>query len=179
ELAAGADGSLDCRMDGVAETDFDYNRIGFCVLHPREHAGRRYRARTPDGEETGTLPDTIGPQRFEHGKLWPLFPSYDRLELEVANGLWARFEFEGDLFEMEDQRNWTDASFKTYSTPITLGVPHRAHAGQELRQRVRLTFEGSPPRAARPGGGPVRIELGEPTGRRLPALGLGAASHGE
>ena len=55
-------------------------------------------------------------------------------KIELADGLWARFEFEGDLFEMEDQRNWTDASFKTYSTPISLGWPHRAQAGQEIRQ---------------------------------------------
>jgi len=27
---------------------------------------------------------------------------------------------------MEDQRNWTDASFKTYSTPLALGFPHRS-----------------------------------------------------
>src|SRR5262249_14714666 len=105
----GADGELDCRLDGVAESDFDYNRIGFCVLHPREHAGVPYRARTPDGELTGTLPETIGAQRSEGGKLYPLFPSYERLELELGDGLVAQFEFEGDLFEMEDQRNWTDA----------------------------------------------------------------------
>jgi hypothetical protein len=179
DLAGGADGTLDCLLDGTAESDFEYNRIGFCVLHPRENAGRRYRARTPDGDLAEALPDLIGPQRFEDGKLWPLFPSYDRLEIEVEDGLWARFEFEGDLFEMEDQRNWTDASFKTYSTPITLGWPYRARAGQQIRQRVRLTFEGvvEPPSAER--GDPVRIELGEPTGKRLPELGLGMASHGD
>lgn len=32
-------------------------------------------------------------------------------------------EFEGDVFEMEDQRNWTDASYKTYCTPW--GCPSR------------------------------------------------------
>jgi hypothetical protein len=177
ELSGNADGTLDCRLDGVAESDFDYNRIGFCVLHPRENAGRPYRARTADGELTGTLPELIGVQRFEDGKLWPLFPSYDRLDIELEDGTWARFEFEGDLFEMEDQRNWTDASFKTYSTPLALGFPHRATAGQEIRQRVRLSFEGKAREA--PGtAGPIRIELGEPAGGRLPALGLGAASHG-
>jgi D-apionolactonase len=177
ELAGGADGTLDCRLNGVAESDFEYNRIGFCVLHPRENAGRPYRAGTPDGELTGTLPDLIGAQRFEDGKIWPLFPSYDRIDIELEDGLWARFEFEGDLFEMEDQRNWTDASFKTYSTPLALGWPHHAVAGQEIRQRVRLTFEGKANDAAEPGG-PIRIELGDRTSGRLPPLGLGTASHG-
>jgi hypothetical protein len=177
ELVGGADGTLDCRLDGVAESDFEYNRIGFCVLHPRENAGRPYRAGTPDGELTGTLPDLIGAQRFEDGKIWPLFPSYDRIDIELEDGLWAHFEFEGDLFEMEDQRNWTDASFKTYSTPLALGWPHHAVAGQEIRQRVHLTFEGKAKDAAETGE-PIRIELGERTGGRLPALGLGTASHG-
>src|SRR5262249_8187998 len=139
-LAGSADGSLDCRMDGVAESGFPYNRIGFCVLHPREHAGRRYRTRTPDGAGAGRLPDEIGPQKLDDGKLWPLFPSYEGLEIEIADGLWAEFAFEGDLFEMEDQRNWTDASFKTYSTPLAAGVPHHAKAGQPLVQAVGLTF---------------------------------------
>jgi len=179
ELVGGPDGSLGCRLEGVSESDFEYNRIGFCVLHPREHAGCAYRARTPDGELTGALPERIGAQRIEDGKLWPLFPSYDRLEIELERGLRARFEFEGDLFEMEDQRNWTDASFKTYSTPITLGWPHRTAAGQELRQRVRLTFEGQAPRVEPDTDDAIRIAFGGSAGARLPALGLGAATHGE
>ena len=42
----------------------------------------------------------------------------------------ASFAFEGDEFEMEDQRNWTDATFKTYSTPLSLGLVHEAVAGR-------------------------------------------------
>jgi hypothetical protein len=179
QLVGETDGTLDCRLDGAAESDFEYNRIGFCVLHPRENAGRPYRAVTPDGELSGSLPDVIGPQRFEDGKLWPLFPSYERLEIELADGLWARFEFKGDLFEMEDQRNWTDASFKTYSTPLTLGWPHDARSGQEIGQRVRVNFEGVPDGAsAADPRGPVRIDLGGPTRAGLPKIGLGTASHG-
>ena len=132
ELAGGADGSLDYSLDGVAESDFRYNRIGFCILHPAENAGRRYRARTPDGMLEDTLPDTIGVQRIVDGLPAPIFPSFEELEVEVAGGLWARFELEGDLFEMEDQRNWTDASFKTYSTPLRLGFPHEGNKGARI-----------------------------------------------
>jgi hypothetical protein len=168
ELTGTEDGTVECRLDGTAETDFDYNRIGFCVLHPGEHAGRPYRARTPDGEIDGALPAAIGPQRLEDGKLWPLFPSYDRLEIEVADGVRALFEFEGDLFEMEDQRNWTDASFKTYGTPLTLGWPHHAEAGQRISQVVRLSV--SEPA--------VTIALGGMVAPALPRIGLGMASGG-
>jgi D-apionolactonase len=79
---------------------------------------------------------------------------------------------------MEDQRNWTDASFKTYSTPLALGFPHRARAGQEIRQRIRLTFEGAQGLEPVDDDTPIRIELGAPAGG-LPAIGLGVASHGE
>jgi D-apionolactonase len=172
ELTGSADGTLDCRLDGTAETDFDYNRIGFCVLHPMENAGRPYRTRT----EAGKLPAEIGPQRLEDGKLWPLFPSYDLLEIEVSDGVWARFEFEGDLFEMEDQRNWTDASFKTYSTPLTLGVPHHAKAEQKIAQTVRLTVSGDAQTGEHEG--PVRIHIGDMAAPALPRIGLGMSSNG-
>jgi hypothetical protein len=99
--------------------DMLYSRIGFCVLHPyRETRGRPYRARTPDGDISGEFPHLIGPQRFEGGTYHPLFPSFDRLEIDLEAGGTVQFEFEGDLWEDEDQRNWTDASFKTYCSPI-------------------------------------------------------------
>lgn len=124
------------RLDGAARSAFSYRRIGLCVLHPPLAAGARYRARTPDGWLTGRLPELIAPQREQSGVLQPLFPSYRDLWIERTPGQWVRFVFEGDLFEMEDQRNWTDGSFKTYSTPLALGGPHRAEPGQAIRQQV-------------------------------------------
>jgi D-apionolactonase len=176
-ISGDPDGTLEARLDGKAESDFRYNRIGFCILHPSDHAGRHYRTRTPDGEQSGTLPELIGKQRLEDGKLYPLFPSYDRIEVDVADDLRVRFDFEGDLFEMEDQRNWTDASFKTYSTPITLGWPWDAQAGQSIVQKVRLTATGNTSRPRRTEA-PVQIVIGGGTGRSLPPFGLGLASHG-
>ena len=44
--------------------------------------------------------------------------------------------FEGDLWEMEDQRNWTDASYKTYSTPLRPPYP------VEIREGDRVLAEG-------------------------------------
>ena len=42
--------------------------------------------------------------------------------------MWANVAFDGDIFEMEDQRNWTDASYKIYSTPLRLPFPCRCAA---------------------------------------------------
>src|SRR5699024_4989680 len=47
--------------------------------------------------------------------------------------------FDGDTFEMEDQRNWTDASFKTYSRPLSLPFPYTVEAGAAVRQAVTIT----------------------------------------
>ena len=100
-IVGGADGSITYAIDGVAATEFLYNRIGFCVLHPvRECTGRPYRARTPSGPIEGTLPVLIGPQRIVDGTEAPLFPSIDRLEIDLEAGARVRFDFEGDLFDL-------------------------------------------------------------------------------
>src|SRR5262249_61927265 len=78
-------------------------------------------------------------------------------------------------FETEDQRNWTDASFKTYSTPLALGFPHRAEPGRRMRQVVRIGAGGVGEAAPRRPDGPVEIELGDLVSR-LPPVGLGASS---
>ncbi len=165
-------GRVEILLDGRAEADLVYNRIGICVHHPwRETAGAPFTARTPDGDLTGTFPDLIGPQAIVDGAYNALFAAYDRLELGLAGSGSLLLEFEGDLWESEDHRNWTDANFKTYSTPIAVGFPHRLAAGEALRQRLVITPRDVPvPTGA---GGPVRLTLGAATGTRVPVVGLG------
>ena len=73
---------------------------------------------------------------------------------EPAPGLQVTCRMEGDTFEMEDQRNWTDASYKTYVRPLALPWPYTLPAGSELKQAVTLTRHAAtaPPRARRPTG---------------------------
>ncbi len=49
---------------------------------------------------------------------------------------------EGDAWEMEDHRNWLDASFKTYVRPLALPYPYTLKAGSSVTQTVTLTFSG-------------------------------------
>jgi D-apionolactonase len=178
EIAGAADATLTCSLDGIANRGFAYNRIGWCILHPADNAGRRFRARSSDAQIDDRLPREIGPQLIVNGLPAPLFPGFHELEIEVADDVWARFELEGDQFEMEDQRNWTDASFKTYSTPLSLGFPHGAVLGQRIRQAVRLTVAGRPRAGATAAGSAVVVNLG-PTAGHMPSIGLGTASHGK
>jgi D-apionolactonase len=175
-ISGTADGRITFRMDGHAERDMFYNRIGFCVLHPwREYRGRRFRGETPDDPVEGTLPDSVAPQRFENGVYVPLFPSVSRVTVELDGGAGVTLAFEGDLFETEDQRNWTDASLKTYCTPLALGFPHELRHGQAISQAVSVTATGggevpTPDRA--PNRLQPRLEIGAPTGRYVPPVGL-------
>jgi hypothetical protein len=177
-IAGDADGRITYSLDGVAERELQYNRIGICVHHPwRETAGAPFRARTPDGEIEGTFPDLIGRQLVVDAKILALFPAYDRLDVSLPGGGSLELEFQGDLWETEDHRNWTDANFKTYSTPLALGFPHDLAEGQTLAQRVTVTprdVEAS----SEVEGGATRLTIGEPTGTTVPAIGLGLDGDG-
>lgn len=178
-IIGSADGTISYEMDGIAQREFRYAKIGICIHHPIQGmAGRPFTGQTPDGPIGGTLPLTIGPQiHLDDGTDLPLFDPVESLGIDFGEGIRAQFDFEGDLFEMEDQRNWTDASFKTSSTPYSLGYVHEAQAGKRIRQRVVIRVAGTPTsRKEQPGS--LRIELGDPIGRRLPDIGLGMASHG-
>ena len=51
-------------------------------------------------------------------------------------------DFSGDVFETEDQRNWTDASFKTYCTPLGIPYPVKLKSGEKIIQKVVLRVDG-------------------------------------
>lgn len=164
-------------FSGKAYTGFYRNRLGFCVLHPMEAAGARCRVEHADGSQE----ETRLPQQITALQPIPSFTEMRALEHEVAPGLWARLEFSGDLFEMEDQRNWTDASFKTYCTPLRLPFPVWLKAGTTVEQRVSLRMRGArrTPRRLLGGANPKRtLRLGARRWR-LPALGTEVASHGQ
>ena len=111
EIVGEADGSIRFTFAGEAKTTFLSNRIGFCVLHPiRECAGAKCRARYTNGTEAEfAFPVTIAAEQPVSG-----LAELAGLAHEIEPGIWVEMEFEGDVFEMEDQRNWIDASFKTF-----------------------------------------------------------------
>jgi len=186
-ILGASDGTLSFDFDGEALTGFLRNRIGFCVLHPiRECAGARARLERADGARAALrFPSLIEPQIVGRAS----FRDLRALAHEVLPGLWAELRFEGDVFEMEDQRNWTDASFKTYCTPLELPFPAPVEPGTRIRQRVTLRFtdEGAAPcaspSACEIGSGPEAPQGADLTfpsapAQALPKWGLGLASHG-
>jgi hypothetical protein len=169
-----ADGTISCSMDGVANSAFRYAKIGFNVHHPLlESVGRRFRAATLDGELEGRIERQIEPQRVVDGTLTAMFAPYSELAIEYGDGQEVVFSFAGDLFELQDHRNWSDGNFKSYGTPLSVPWPMDAEPGQRFRQRVLVRPVGV---VGTPGGaGPVELRLGAPAATRLPLLGLGRA----
>ena len=97
--------------------------------------------------------------------------------LSFADGLRAEA---GDVFEIEDQRNWTDGSFKTYSTPLSLPFPVPVEAW--TRMRVPKSFNGRNPQARRDLASALRAkthDLPPPPGRRGSRSGGARGGRGE
>src|SRR5271165_3226470 len=87
---------------------------------------------------------------------------------EEVPALWATCLMEGDAFEMEDQRNWTDASYKTYVRPLALPWGYTLVNGSRHEQSVRLSFAGAfQPSRARPAE-PATVRLGADLGTAMP-----------
>jgi hypothetical protein len=175
EIIGESDGAIRFAFDGEAKTTFLRSRIGFCVLHPiRECAGARYRAGYANGTSAELkFPEVIAAKQPIEG-----LQDLAALAHEIEPGLWAELEFEGDTFETEDQRNWIDASFKTYCTPLRLPYPVEIKAGTRVQQAITFRLAGkAPPIAIRRGGVNATMDLllGDEVAGPLPSLGLGTA----
>jgi len=166
EIVGKAEGRLVFRAKGRAVTDFVTNRTGFVLLHPLEGvAGRPARVEHVDGRTVdASFPELIDPVQ----------PMMDLRAIthEAGPGLQVTCRMEGDTYEMEDQRNWTDASYKTYVRPLALPWPYTLAAGTELEQSVTVTVEGRLAGGATVRAGEATVTVGEPVGT-VPPLGFG------
>ena len=129
---AGDKNRLVFEMNGLAKTSFLTNRTGFCILHPiRECAGSDALVIHPEGSsEIAEFPVAIAPHQ----------PMKNIAEMvwQPSSGVKARIKFKGDIFEMEDQRNWTDASYKTYCRPLEWPFPYELKEGETVSQVIEL-----------------------------------------
>ena len=164
-ITGAADGSLAFEASGTAVTDFLTNRTGFVVLHPIEGvAGEPVEVLHVDGNvERSTFPALIDP-------VCP-FQDVRALTHEVLPGVKVTCTMEGDAFEMEDHRNWSDASYKTYVRPLAKPWPYLIKADEVTDQSVRLTLRGEVPQAAAGGAAPVVVSIGGRAGT-MPRIGL-------
>ncbi|MCI8212344.1 hypothetical protein AUC61_22685 [Pseudomonas sp. S25] len=114
--------------------DFVTCRAGLMLLHPLKGVVNSPVSVThSDGSiERGTFPDLIAPAQP--------FLDIRRLVHSPTPGLTLQWDFSGDVFEMEDQRNWCDASFKTYNRPLAWPCPYRLGKGEHIEQSMSLSL---------------------------------------
>lgn len=181
-IVGDADGTLHFAMEGAARSTFLRNRIGFCVLHPASLAGQPCTVEHVDGTQTASrFPDLISPhQPFFNIRAIRHDVIVDSAAAAVgAPRVEARVVMTGDTFEMEDQRNWTDASFKTYCTPLAHAFPVEIAAGTPVEQAVTLRLAGRIGAVAQPAhlrAEPLSVAIAGRAVGTLPQVGLGMSS---
>ncbi|YCI04888.1 hypothetical protein M1D34_24000 [Ensifer sp. D2-11] len=150
------------------DRDFETARAGFAVLHPIVGlAGRSVQVEHGDATvERSVFPDLIEP--------WQPFKDIAAITHEVSPGVKAECRFAGDVFEMEDQRNWTDGSYKTYVRPLELPWPYLLKVGETVQQSVTLSIRtaGEALGSEERGQENIRVSLRHGAGR-LPQIGIG------
>ncbi|CAN5439007.1 hypothetical protein BH10PSE7_BH10PSE7_06810 [soil metagenome] len=158
-------GTLTFAATGNAVTNFQTNRTGFVVLHPI--AGVAGAPATVE-EVDGKIVKTVFPELISPGQ--PIF-NMRAITHEFAPGARVACRMEGDTYEMEDQRNWMDASYKTYVRPLSRPWPYTIAPGETLSQKISLRIEGKPPKSSGRAGA-VSIKIGRKIGK-VPPLGVG------
>jgi hypothetical protein len=161
-------GNLEFTGAAVPKTDFLTARTGFVVLHPLKGvAGFPVDIEHVDGRKVRSkFPELVN----------PIQPVLDIRSLthEVLPGLKATVLMEGDTFEMEDHRNWTDASFKTYVRPLSRPWPYTLKAGEVVKQSIKVTLSGAVPRGGSAAAGKnIEIRIGAVSRDSLQPVGLG------
>ncbi len=138
DIAGSSNGSVTFSVSATAATDFATNRTGFTILHPLKNVvGQPVDVTHTDGTQTRqAFPERISPGQ-------PIF-DIRSLTHDLGPGLRVAIQMEGAKFEMEDHRNWMDASYKTYSGSLLDPWPYVIARGERVTQSVTVTVSGNP-----------------------------------
>lgn len=146
-------------------------RAGPCVLHEALDPGQLVQTSIAGRDAQVAISDRIAAR--------PIASGYTQLKLPVGADTMLVIAFDGACFEMEDQRNWADSTFKSYCPPLREPRPTVFKPGE--RADYSLTFSVDEPirplpRVARPAASVEALDLDRPiearTVRRLPQIGL-------
>ena len=136
EITGSESGEITYGFSASTSVSFMRNRLGLCLLHPVAGlAGRDCELTKADGAiEKSKFPDAISPDQP--------FLNLSGISHQLQSGQVATVNFEGEIFESEDHRNWSDASYKTYCTPISLPFPAQVSPGEVLSQKITISISG-------------------------------------
>jgi hypothetical protein len=136
EINGSESGEITYGFNASTTVSFLRNRLGLCLLHPVAGlVGRECRLTKADGAiEKSNFPDVISPNQP--------FLNLSGISHQLQSRQVATVTFEGEIFETEDHRNWSDASYKTYCTPISLPFPAEVTQGELLSQKITISISG-------------------------------------
>ena len=167
----GNENPLEFEMEGEAKSTFKTNRVGFCVLHPiKDCTGKTCKVIHHDEtSEKAVFPVQISPDQ-------PM-KNITSLEWKPNENISAKLQFSGDIFEMEDQRNWTDASYKTYCRPLSLTFPFEIKKGEKIHQKIVLEIQGEPLIDVTEDS--ILFKIDKSKRFKIPEIGVGATNRNE
>ena len=160
-ITGSADGKITFEASGIANDDFSSNRLSLCVLFGVPSlAGTQF-------ETDGKTPSAVFPPLVSPTLVGTQFHS---LHYTTGDGLTVTASVTGGpIFDMEDQRNWGDSSWKAYA-PLTYAYP-RVDKGETHSEVVTISVSGNAAADPSPQD-PTRMEMGQPVeGAHLPTLG--------
>ena len=148
-------------LRGLAE--YSVNRWGICFcLNSADWMGSTVNSQ---GNEYQLLA-AISPQRVVDGITQGLFPASNEMFFVAPDQRSIKVTSTGKVLEAEDQRNWTDNTYKIYSGSLSEPRPFVTSAGSLWQQSV--TFEIGPPSKQVPDGSKIVVKEID----SLPSIGL-------
>jgi hypothetical protein len=161
-------GEIKYAFSGSNSADFMRNRLGLCLLHPiADLAGKPCKLSLSGGTKIiSAFPKDISPSQP--------FKNLSGISHTLNNGQIFEVKFKGEVFETEDHRNWSDASYKTYCTPIELPFPVTLSKGELVEQEINISLSGSASRTEKPIKRKITVSVSEKE-VSLPDLGLNIA----
>ena len=160
-LSAGNTFSVEYELKGLAE--YSVNRWGICFcLDTADWMGASVLS---SGNSYSLLRD-ISPQRVVDGFVQGLFPESHEMQFIAADQRCLKVASNGKVLEAEDQRNWTDNTYKIYSGSLKEPRPFTTSPGSSWKQKVN--FEVGVPKQN--SADPTKILVREI--EALPSIGL-------
>jgi hypothetical protein len=130
--------TVDYQLTGLGK--FEINRWGVCFcLHTGDWMGSKVNA----SGNSYTLLKEISPQRVIEGVTQGLFPASNDMQFIAPDGRSLKVISTGKILEAEDQRNWTDNTYKIYSG--SLAEPRPFTIEKDVTWEQQIEFEVAVP----------------------------------
>lgn len=168
QIVGSSAGEIKYGFSGSSTTDFMRNRLGLCLLHPIANlAGESCKLILSGGTKIiSEFPMNISPSQP--------FKNLSGISHTLNSGQILEVKFKGEVFETEDHRNWSDASYKTYCTPIELPFPVKVSKGDQIEQEFTISLSGQASKVQKLTQSKITISVSE-LEVSLPDIGLNIA----